>query len=316
MFQYCSPNSEIRNGYFISEEIKSVWNIQLNMLAKLIEVCEKYELKLYASSGTLLGAIRHKGYIPWDDDIDVEMMREDYDKLLKIAPNEFKSPYFFQCPYTEKGYYRGHSQIRYDGTTAILPKDLQIGRKFHQGIFIDIFVLDKVPSENKIFERNVKYRKMINDYLWMRHYPKNRIHLFLYFKNMIMLGKKAFWSDEKLYNDFERNLKKEDINYSHIVAPLAYDPHKKYLYMNINWYSGIKKVPFEQLEIPIPIGYNDILTTMYGNYMKPVQAPTAHGEIIFDVNKSYKEYLCKEQPLCTYILRIILYKMKIIKKIY
>ena len=130
---------ETRKGYTISKKMKSIWNIQMKMVKKVLTVCKKYNLKIWADGGTLLGTVREHGYIPWDDDVDLVMLREDYNKLLEIAPKEFKDPYFFQCAYTDKFYPRGHSQIRYNGTTAILPTEINC--KFNQSIFIDIFVL-------------------------------------------------------------------------------------------------------------------------------------------------------------------------------
>ena len=96
---------EIREGYKISSQMKKVWSIQLSLLKKVLEVCEKYDLKIWAEGGTLLGTIRHKGYIPWDDDIDLVMFRDDYDKLNEIASKEFKYPYFLQSSKTEKKFH-------------------------------------------------------------------------------------------------------------------------------------------------------------------------------------------------------------------
>lgn len=89
-------DKEIRQGYEISSEMKKVWNVQMKLLKKLLEVCDKHHLKIWADGGTLLGTVRDHGYIPWDDDIDMVMLREDYDKLLEIAPKEFEEPFFFQ----------------------------------------------------------------------------------------------------------------------------------------------------------------------------------------------------------------------------
>uniref|UniRef100_UPI0027346B1B LicD family protein n=1 Tax=uncultured Duncaniella sp. TaxID=2768039 RepID=UPI0027346B1B len=74
-------SEEIRNGYTVSTLSKRVWQIQLDMLGVLLKVCKKYNLKIWAEGGTLIGAIRHKGFIPWDDDIDISISRPDYEKL-------------------------------------------------------------------------------------------------------------------------------------------------------------------------------------------------------------------------------------------
>lgn len=79
---------EIRSGYKISPEMKKIWACQLNLLAELQKVCDRNGLKYWLDSGSLLGAIRHQGYIPWDDDIDVVMFRDDYDRLVKLSKEE------------------------------------------------------------------------------------------------------------------------------------------------------------------------------------------------------------------------------------
>lgn len=97
----CSINSdflkeEYRNGYLITEKMKKVWAVELDLLSELDRVCKKYNIKYYAAFGTLLGAIRDKGFIPWDDDIDVWLLRDEYERLKQVAPKEFTGKYYYQ----------------------------------------------------------------------------------------------------------------------------------------------------------------------------------------------------------------------------
>ena len=92
----------------------------LEVLSDVINLCEENNLRYYAFGGTCLGAVRHSGFIPWDDDIDVMMMRDQYDILCSIAAKEFNHPYFFQTEQTDPGCVRGHAQLRNSETTGIL----------------------------------------------------------------------------------------------------------------------------------------------------------------------------------------------------
>ena len=87
-------NEEVRCGYTVTKQMKEVWAVELDMLEKLLSVCKKHDIKIFASGGTMLGAVRHQGFIPWDDDIDMMMFRDDYEKLCKVAQEEFEYPYF------------------------------------------------------------------------------------------------------------------------------------------------------------------------------------------------------------------------------
>ena len=83
---------EIRDGYTVTTKQKKIWAVEMDLLDQLLKVCKKHDIKVIIYAGTLLGAIRHKGFIPWDDDIDVALTRPEYEKLLKVAPEEFKAP--------------------------------------------------------------------------------------------------------------------------------------------------------------------------------------------------------------------------------
>ena len=113
---------ETRCDFYIDEDRKKLFVNLLEMFKVLYEVCKKNDLKIFAAYGTELGLIRHKGYIPWDDDIDLYMLRSDYEKLKLIANKELPKGYFLQTTYSDK-IIRQHAQLRKDNTTMMLWTD-------------------------------------------------------------------------------------------------------------------------------------------------------------------------------------------------
>lgn len=284
-------DEEIREGYKISSQMKKVWSIQLTLLKKVLEVCDKYNLKIWAEGGTLLGTIRHKGYIPWDDDIDLVMLREDYDKLNEIAVKEFKYPYFLQSSKTEKKFHRGHIQVRMSNTAAILPYDIM--QNFNQGIFIDIFVLDAIPNDLQLYENNMKevykIKGQLHSYLYdtlLTKHPK------IFINNLINKITIAF-SFNKKNSKMENLLRQNSISDNLKVSLLSFINLPKYE-REKSWYASTIYMDFENLKMPVPIGWNNILKQQFGeSYMKPIQTPSMHGEVIFDTENSYLELLPK-----------------------
>lgn len=278
---------EVRNGYRVSSEMKAVWKKELNLVQKLLDVCKKYNLKVFADAGTLLGAVRHKGFIPWDDDMDFAMFRSDYDVLLKVAKDEFTSPYFLQTVYNDKLYLRGHAQLRDITTTAMQPTELN--EEYNRGIFIDIFVLDGVPADASDLEE-----------------LKNRI---LYTKSLAELKKRGIrYSDQLKFDDipncFNENdaiqkyysyiddlLRKNSVDECEYVAPLNFifetqkRKRKKSLYDEIVWSD------FEYIKVPIPKYYDEYLTARYGDYHVAKHDKTTHGDMIYSLDKSADEYI-------------------------
>lgn len=285
---------EVRKGYVISAEMKKVWAIQLEIVQKIFDVCKKYNLKIVSCGGTSIGALREGGYIPWDDDIDLEMLREDYDVLVKVAQKEFKDPYFFQCAYTDKRYTHGHAQVRKNGTTAILECD--IFQDFHQGIFVDIFVLDAVPNtddEIQILKDKTTHIKEELDRLSYTNFWTNGFNPRDFLRGLNNLFKKSTLDFKGKYEEYENLFRETPLSTTEEVCSMAFDwtPFQKHR-RSKHLMEEITNVPFENILMPLPKGYDEILTRQYGDYMKPAKCPSLHGTfLVLDPDKPYQFYL-------------------------
>ena len=276
------------NNYRTPEALKKVWQVETDLLQQLLDVCQRYGLRCWVDGGTLLGAVRHKGFIPWDDDIDVCMPRKDYDQLLTLH-SAFKAPYFLQSAYTDTDYFAGHAQLRNSDTAGIRPS--ASFNPFNQGIFIDIFVLDGVPEdeaerirvykENRRMQRFLK-AKNLNVWAsgrWLQVFRKMRCR---------QAVKKRGW--QNIYRQAEDLLRATPFDESERVAEISFSGYDIVLDRHI--FDDTVWLDFGQMKVPAPIGYDKLLRTQYGdNYMTPIKAPSYHGEMVFDTERSYRDVL-------------------------
>lgn len=280
---------EIRNGHNISAEMKKVWAVEMELLNKLLEVCEKHHFRIFAEGGTLLGTVRHHGFIPWDDDIDMAMLRDDYDKLQEIAKYEFKAPYFFQSGYTDL-FPNGMARLRMDGTAAILPQTLY--NHCHQGIFIDIFPLDAVPDDDKAFNQLLAKKEREKEK--MMFYCNNHFSFTnLKYNWVVLKAKYEIWRTgfHSFFAKYDNLVKQFNDTPHKRVSIFSWLYNKRYL-RDKEWYADTAYLPFEDIMIPVPKDFDKVLTTQYGDYMKPVKEPTMHGGFLaLNTERSYADYL-------------------------
>ncbi len=291
-------DEETRCDYLVSKEMKEIWAVELDLLAELDRICTKYNIKYFASGGTLLGAIRHQGFIPWDDDIDLAMARKDYERLCEVAQQEFVHPYFFQTEYTDSGSLRGHAQLRNSLTTGILKSEYPLKKNINQGIFIDIFPLDGVPDEQKKYEalerQAVELKRTFQKY-----------SLFVYpgaldvssFKSIIkntgalLASKYCKKKTEELYKKFEEVCARYNNEETEFVSMLTFRFSDKRLYIEKRFLDDVERVKFEFITIPVLKGYDTLLKRQYGDYMVMKKDMSYHLGVIFDSGKPYIEYL-------------------------
>ena len=280
--------AEVICDYFVSSKMKQVWNIELEMLEKVDKICKENGITYSLAGGSLLGAIRHKGYIPWDDDVDIIMPRKDYENFLQLAQEQFEFPFFVQYYKTENYYPRGHAQIRNSNTTAIIQGDEY--NNFNKGIFIDIFPLDNIPdNENerkKFLKKLLKLKKKLGLFYGIESTSKIKY----YVKKVICKIKYTFIDYNKEIEKFEKALKTYNNIETRQCGALGFRPDEfKY---ETQWFKNTIEVPFEDIKVKIISNYDEALKRQYNDYMKIPENKngSVHGEIIFDTKESYKNY--------------------------
>ena len=145
-------SEEIRCGYTVTSKQKKVWAVELDLLNEFDRVCRNNNIQYFASMGTLLGAVRHKGFIPWDDDLDVCIFRDDFMRLCALS-KEFKSPYFLQTALSDRKYFCGYARLRNSTTTGVISNNAS--PEYNNGIFIDIYVLDGFSTDDRKLKKQL-----------------------------------------------------------------------------------------------------------------------------------------------------------------
>ncbi len=279
--------SEIREDFFVDEKRKKIWAVELDLLLLFDTLCKEHNLTYFLMHGTLLGAVRHKGFIPWDDDIDVVMPREDYDKFLSLA-NSIKEPYFLQTPITDSESGFSIAKLKNSNTTCV--NELFKYQEMNFGIHIDILPLDNFVDEGAK-ERYEKINALNIDastYMRLKHPNLDEKNKERVKKYSGKTSKEIFEEVEKISSQFE-NIKTNKVT----VAPLTLYPLENNVFEREDFSDKIM-CEFEGFSFPIPIGFGRLLKVMYGDYsiLPPKEKRGVwHGGAIFEPDMPYKEYL-------------------------
>lgn len=312
---------EIRCGFMVTSQRKKLWNAQIKLILEFARICRKHDLKWFMGFGTLLGAARHKGFIPWDDDVDLLMPRPDYKKFVQAAKHELKSNYFLDLWYNhawenepneeglpvvpedilqkirERGWwwpiFADFAKIRDNNTAQIQWSER---RNVHQGIWIDIMPFDPVPPFD-------------DEQQQLRLGIEKELLLAVGHPNLIL---QALENDEQLLSPrdelerilsrpfkeraliFESYLEKNYFESEYVSRLPRFFLRDKCYKWRTKAFRDSVNLPFEGVELPAPVDYEQLLTDHYGDW-RTLMFNYSHG-MAHSVDFSYREYFEKISP--------------------
>ena len=284
---------------FFEYDKQELFSVLLDLLGFFDELCKRYNLSYFAQGGTMLGAVRHKGFIPWDDDIDLAMMRDDYNRLLKLIETEkLPDPYEFLTPLTDAEYGKGLIRLCNKQTTAISINNGIFN--YNHGIFIDIFPLDSIPdsrAELKAYKLIVDSHSKLLMLMCRFHMGKdgtlemNRRHRVLFWL-VYPLYKSGLLTKERVFNNFTKAASVFEGKGKKRICLSTFEIANRYINYKKDYEVRIIDMPFENTSVPVPETYDTILKNHYGEkYMTPIHERSMHGETLYSTTIPYKDFM-------------------------
>lgn len=252
------------------ETLKKVHGLQLLLANEVKRICQQHHLKYFLIAGTLLGAVRHQGFIPWDDDMDIGLLREDYDRFIALCETELdRERFFLQTFHTDPGYGLCFAKLHLKGTTYV--ERNAAGTSAHRGIYLDIFPFDNVPDDPALQKKHNRKTYLLKRLLlaklgyrvWEANQPVKRL----------VYGGLALYARCRSRETWVRKLEQEMQRYNgqktrKIVAiGGSYGYWKESILRE--WVDQTCQLPFEDTEFAVPGNYTAYLEYFYGDYMTP-----------------------------------------------
>lgn len=297
-FPYTYFEDEIREGFYISGIIKRAWAAQLEVLEIVDKICQKHNIRWFADCGTLLGAVRHGGYIPWDDDLDICMLRDDYIRFNEIAEQELPEGYVVLNLHKEEFYFEYLTRVA-NGHRLNFDEDfLEQYHEFPYASGIDIFPIDYIADDEEEEEQRKALATLVmataDEVLPENENVDNYKDVLVQIEELCdvtfdytkSVKQQLFQTAEKLFALYSNKGGKN-------VALMPY-----WIYFNnhkypAEYFDKTIMMPFETTELPVPAAYDGVLQIEYGDYMKIYKGGGVHGYPFFT---GQEEHLMKLVP--------------------
>lgn len=282
-FPHSFLEDEVRSGYYVPGEMKAAWAVQLDVLEQIDRICKKYNITYYAEFGTLLGAVRHNGCIPWDDDFDISMKRQDLAKFIAVCREELPEEYAF-LSFREENPEYWQFIYRVINMDKMSTKKVDLERN-HGLVYtggIDIFCLDNEPTDETGGKILGILASFVQTVAGLLDNPDIKFEA-------IVPGIKSIEDLTGQKIDREANIKQQLYVLTDNLFAMYSGDESDYITIMPNWidsdhqykfpksyYDDVVWMPFENTKVPVPVGYDFILRQKYGDYMRLVKASGSH----------------------------------------
>ena len=260
--RFSIQTDRIHDGY--SGKLNALRTIEKDMLREIDRICRQNDIQYFICYGTMLGAVRHGGYIPWDDDVDVAMLRSEFEKFRQIAPKELNSRFSYESHVNRNGYH-----YFFDRVTA---RDTYFASKYsddykmHKGLSIDVFVVDNVPADPKAayrFWKGLMRRRMLMNVRWKNTARRDKAYLL----SKLLLPILRLRSMDSYSRSYEKAVRKYEHKNTGWVMPASSD-HVYRGTFPVATFAQVIPYRFDDVDTFIPVGYKEFLTAWYTeNYM-------------------------------------------------
>ncbi len=261
--RFSIQTDRIHDGY--SGKLNTLREIEKDMLREIDRICRQHDIQYFISYGTMLGAVRHGGFIPWDDDVDVAMLRSEFEKFRQIAPKELNERFSYESHTNSNGYHYFFDRITAKDT--YFASKYSDGYEMHKGISVDIFVVDNVPADEKAayrFWKGLMRRRMLMNVRWKNTARHGKAYLL----SKLLLPFLRLRSMDSYSNAYEKAVRKYEHKETGRVMPASSD-HKYRGTFPIETFSQVIPYRFDDVDTFIPVGYEDFLKAWYtDSYME------------------------------------------------
>ncbi len=277
------------------ETLRKCQLLQLKISEEIVRICKANDISYLLIAGTLLGAVRHKGFIPWDDDMDIGMKRDDYNRFIEVAKYQLGKEFFLQSWDNEKEYASPFIKIRLNNTLFVEKNSEKAN--IHKGIYVDIFPFDNIPDNfflamlqklNTIYYKHLLLNKCQYDYV--DHHNKKKVMIAKIFKVLSKL-----YSLDYIHNHYLKAMIRYNSQKTKRVIAFGGASSYKKETLKREWVEVLTSITFENETFFCPKDYDAYLTHFYGNYMIPPPEDVRYkGHGILKVSFGKYDHLFKD----------------------